>query len=460
MKKYKFSLFQKISFQRTMGQSITRPFCNAPFTGLLFVPSGKIMACHYNRGYILGDIKFQTIDEIWNGTQLKILREKIKNRDFSMGCQSCFNDLQSGNIFLSGNYKYNHLKVNKNRYPSYFDFQLENTCNLSCIMCSSEYSSAISNSLHLEKQESAYKQDFINQLEKYIPHLKAVSFTGGEPFFIKSYKKIWEKIHELNPHIPISISTNASFIPTENKKHIENGNFSFTVSIDSLQKDTYELIRKNAKLENTIENIEYLKSLTEKTNSKLSIKIVLMTLNHKELPQMIEFWSLKNIEVYPKLLWVPVSFSLKNLPIKQLQEIIDFYKNFKFSTQSPVMFDNLNRYHSLIYQLENWCNDKALFENREELIKLDLLSLKNKLQALIFDEINNDFNIDNIERGNLINTCEEWIIRLFSIKGNEDIIKENIVNFILLGTEILIPEIKRNPEKLTERFLKDLSFHE
>ena len=258
MKKHStLSLLQVYKYKKETHQSFFSEICMAPHTNLLFVPSGKVMACHYNRGIILGDIRNNSIKEIWNGPVLKKLRKILSKKDFSYGCQSCLNDLNVKNYFLAGNYKYMHTKKNLDGFPSYFDFQLENTCNLKCVMCSSEYSSALQGKA---VAENPYRESFFNQLAEFIPHLDSSSFTGGEPLVIKSYYEIWKMFNYLNPSAPLYISTNASHISPALNEILEKGNFHFTVSIDSLDSAVYESIRVNADFEKTMKNIDYLSS--------------------------------------------------------------------------------------------------------------------------------------------------------------------------------------------------------
>ena len=57
-----------------------------------------------------------------------------------------------------------------------------------------------------------YDDDFITQLEEFIPHLEQAFFVGGEPFMIEIYFKIWEKIVETNPSCMISVQTNGTIL--------------------------------------------------------------------------------------------------------------------------------------------------------------------------------------------------------------------------------------------------------
>ncbi len=451
-KEFKLNTSVLLHYKYKAGISFFNPVCNAPYTNMLFIPSGKVMACHYNRGTIIGDVGKSSLKDIWFGKSYNNLRNKIKKHDFSYGCQNCYYELKNKNYFSSGPYKYNYLTISKNSMPVLFDFQLENTCNLECIMCSSEYSSSIQQHReHQTKNISPYNDNFIEQIKPFIPFLKSASFTGGEPFMIKIYRELWKLFNNLNPIIPLYISSNASFIPDNIKPIIESGNFHFTISIDSLKKEVYEKIRKNASLNNTLQNIEYLYNLTTSKSNSLSIKIVVMTLNAKELPEMIQYWSGRNIQVFPKLLWVPVFLSLRQLTEKEFDDLIVLYKSYQLPVDSEIKKNNDKRFKEIINQLEIWkCEKKR--NSITELSKKDIKELKIIFKQNLDNSVINDFNIDFIMKDEMLNVIEETLSNIYKQNLDVEKLKTSLIHFISLIPETLLAEIIRSPEKFTERF--------
>src|SRR5205814_4784152 len=94
--------------------------------------------------------------------------------------------------------------------PRIMEFCLENTCNLACVMCNSLLSSSIRKNEHLPPLKKQYDEHFADQLIPYIPYLKEAIFSGGEPFLIPLYYKIWEQMLDINPDITICVVTNGS----------------------------------------------------------------------------------------------------------------------------------------------------------------------------------------------------------------------------------------------------------
>ena len=200
-------------YNRTRPMDRQDKICHAPFKSLLFIPSGKAMACHYNRGLSLGQYPEQSIKEIWFGQKIDKLRSYIDNHDLSYGCQNCRYNLNNRQFHLAGAWKHDYLGNSPNGYPVLLDLQIDNTCNLECVMCSGEYSSLIRK--NREKKPgyiNPYDEAFVEQLTAFIPHLQGANFTGGEPFLIKTYFNIWDRILELNPQMQIYIHTNGTVL--------------------------------------------------------------------------------------------------------------------------------------------------------------------------------------------------------------------------------------------------------
>jgi MoaA/NifB/PqqE/SkfB family radical SAM enzyme len=225
---------------------------------MYFRPNGSVTACCFNRSYELGHYPGNTIKEIWQGARTISLSNYLQKNDFSHGCERCKVSWDSENLMGAGFSLYERHPINKN-YPTLLEFELNNTCNLECVMCFGEFSSSIRrNRDKLPALEMKYDDKFVTQLEEFIPYLKEAKFLGGEPFLIKIYYKIWEKIIEINPDCVIDIQTNATILNSGIKDLLERGRFRIGVSIDSQTKEIYEKIRVNSNYEIVKSNLEYL----------------------------------------------------------------------------------------------------------------------------------------------------------------------------------------------------------
>lgn len=267
--------------------------CNAPFLALNFAQTGLINACCMSRRHVLGVYPKNTILQAWTGEKIKELREAIDRFDFSKGCNMCHKQILSGNYensllkkFQNNRHTINHRSI----FPAIMEFELSSICNYECIMCGGMWSSSIrKNREKLPPIISPYDSEFVKQLELFIPHLKVARFLGGEPFATPIYYEIWDKFSELNSTAFISVTTNGSIFNNRIKEILRTlKNIMLCISLDSVNPDTYKLIRKNGNLDTVIENIHKIKQ--EVGHDKIgSIAFCPMRQNWHEIPDIINF---------------------------------------------------------------------------------------------------------------------------------------------------------------------------
>ena len=63
--------------------------CAAPFVTLEFGAYGMVQACCANALYPIGDVRHQTIQEIWDGYRVNQLRDAFRRGDLGPGCGVC-----------------------------------------------------------------------------------------------------------------------------------------------------------------------------------------------------------------------------------------------------------------------------------------------------------------------------------------------------------------------------------
>lgn len=62
--------------------------CSLPWTNVLIELDGRVRVCCYN-STVLGDLKEQTLSEIWHGESFSLLRQRVATKDLSCGCAKC-----------------------------------------------------------------------------------------------------------------------------------------------------------------------------------------------------------------------------------------------------------------------------------------------------------------------------------------------------------------------------------
>lgn len=370
--------------------------CHAPFVSMNFEQNGNVRACCYNFKHILGTWPKQTISEIWKSKAANLLRNYILKNELGGGCSEC------GNMIISGNhngvrarfydeYAPNNIRVfyrylsyklrNKIFYPKVMEFELSNNCNLECVMCNGYFSSSIrKNREKLPPILSPYNDDFIDQLDEFIPHLTDAKFLGGEPFMIDIYLKIWERILKIKPQIKIHITTNGTFVTPRVKKLLEGLRAGIVLSIDSINKETYNKIRINGNYEKVMQNLDFFIDYTKKKKTFISMAVCPITLNWHELPQLRDFCIEKNISLYLNAVFTPEELSLREQPIEKQKEIINFLKSHPSEkiAGSYKLPRNISiaAYNDFIKLLEGWVSEREalLVEKDNKVQNIDKIS--------------------------------------------------------------------------------------
>ena len=356
------------AYNKTRENKNHKTVCYAPEKMMYFGHKGFVYACTANRSYVLGRFPAQSIQEMWFGEKAAKLRKYIRHNDLTLGCANCETQFCNQNFHIVKARQYDTQPLNKSKYPSVLSFELSNTCNLECVMCSGTYSSSIrKNREKLPPLPTPYDANFVAQLEAFIPHLSETKFYGGEPFLVDIYYDIWEKIVRINPNVIIQIQTNATILNQRVKNLLENGTFNINISLDSLHKPTYESIRKNAKLDKVLENIAYFNEYCKKQNTFIGISVCPMRQNWCEMPDFIDFCNELEVPVYFHTVWNPLHCSLWNLPAAELIEIEKFLKQKNhFSTKTSLEQDNQKSCNDLLRQVTQW-KDYALELEKENL---------------------------------------------------------------------------------------------
>lgn len=419
--------------------------CHAPSRSLYLDSRGNATACCFNRVHILGKYPEQSLKEIVNSEKRKFLQTELCRQNFMYGCQHCHKLIEAQNFEGVEARLYDNLKSQKG-IPSEIIFELDNTCNLACAMCNEAFSSTIAKNKGLETKAPPYDGEFLNQLQEFIPYLKTAKFLGGEPFLINIYYKIWDMILEINPKCKIHLQTNGTIFNDKIKSYLEKVNFHIGVSIDSIEKENYEKIRRNANFEKVMENLFKFAEISKRKNNFLNISVCPMLQNWKEIPNIVKFCNENSFFIYFNTVYTP-GFSLKDADEDLLLEVINYYKSVDIKSIGIIGKRSSNFFYDLISQIEAWYNQKAEANKKFKKIhkwtsKMLMDFMLNKVEAEaelskiineVFIDFNQEFSFSDLDLENLNNLKIE---NLISALRNEPIVElqEKIKRFIKLGT--------------------------
>lgn len=421
----KFKLFKK-------------PICNAPFTSMYFRPDGTITPCCFNTEFIYGKYPENTVKQIWNGKEIKALRKAMLHNNLSHGCRVCEQHLINHNSEAAGFHQYSYLKIKKN--PTKLELELSQKCNLNCIMCFQS---------KCNQEKEIYDGQFIKQISEYLSHVEYMDYIGGEPFINDLYFQIWDIIVEKNINCINIIHTNGTIWNNRIKQLLENGKFQLSISLDSVNKDIYEKIRINAKLEKTLKNINYFINSTLNPEDNIMINVCPMRNNDLNVTEIIKYTSSIRSKIYFNTVYTPYHLSLIGAPLNELKSTLRYYQDFLIEYKN-ITEQNKASFIGLINQLKSFIVNKEILDSKitlnyqySEVLELLMKKLsplvsnnekhmiKNKLNA-VFSSLLIDFPV--VSGINLIlkNDNIQFMIDLV-LQNEPEYISEHFINFTIFS---------------------------
>ena len=346
--------------------------CHAPFVSLNFERSGKVTSCCYNRSVVLGTYPSQTLAEIWNSVTARGFRREFLEQREASGCTLCFHQLESSNFSGTLMKNFDEFAVSTDYtaaetmpFPRVLEFEISNTCNLECVMCDGRWSSSIrARREKLPPLHSPYDQAFVEQLDVFLPHIRHAKFLGGEPFLIRRYCEIWERLALVNPSACLTVTTNASVLPARAMEVLEGLRANFVVSLDAVTPSTYEAIRRNARLDEVLSNVEVLLEYTKRRGTGLSLAVCPMTHNWRELDRIIAYADARQLTVHFNMVMRPREASLMSLPHRELDAVVASLGTLREPERAASNPHTRANVDGLIRQVAGWRDEKIAFETR------------------------------------------------------------------------------------------------
>ena len=380
-----------------------------PFTGLATREDGAIQACC--RSHPVGNIQYQSLEEIWNNGTMKRIRKQVLNGERPPECAPCFNLEDQGVESL----RQRHIsgvipEARINLYPNALDalnedfsmpyeiatmeLKLNNLCNLKCRMCHpgdstswndwnvvKEYyqkeGKVIYNMVeehNLEKKPLLDKFEdnpkFWTSLENNLPYFRRVEFAGGEPLMDPQHYRILDMLAPYGYQIEIKYATNLTTLGKSNRTVWEYWpkfkSVAVNVSIDGIG-DSYEYIRGNASWAELINNVKQVQTIPNV--SRIVGAVAVQVSNVLVLDKMVEYF-LDNLGIvfYTNIVNYPTQLSaqvlpkyLKILAIQRLEDVKLRVPEFKYVKENPILLnltlgqiDGIINYLNAIDQSDKW----------------------------------------------------------------------------------------------------------
>lgn len=226
-------------------------FCMMPWVGINITPNSDVKPCCEFNGSI-GNLKKQSLDAIWQSTEMQTIRHKMLNDIPPQECMFCHHKEKIGRDSLrkSINRDFLHRVKEVQKTDStydrfnlgYIDIRYNNLCNLTCRSCDPYSSSSwlsLHNHLYPETKmskallQAGDDQNYIyDQIIKHIDSIEKIYFAGGEPLMIENFYRLLELLIEKDRHaVELVYNTNLTNLSLKNKNIIELWNQFEKVSV-------------------------------------------------------------------------------------------------------------------------------------------------------------------------------------------------------------------------------------
>jgi MoaA/NifB/PqqE/SkfB family radical SAM enzyme len=309
---------------RSFANKAVESLCYAPHTNLFFSQNGEVRVCCWNWNFSLGNAVDKSIDEIWHGARVQILRHALEGMQFGPGCEFCDRETANGWIADPPMRTFDRLPVAcaVPEWPQRMEFSISNVCNLECVMCRGIYSSAIR--AHREKLpplRTPYSEAFIDSLRKYLPHLAQAKFLGGEPFLIAEHYRIWDMMIADGLTTRCHVTTNGTIYNDRTERVMNALPMGLAVSLDGVTKQTVESIRVNADYDEQMRILKRFREYTLAKKTDLSLTYCFMRQNWFEFGDFCVFAEELGCNVGINTVMNPPEFAVYNLPAEELKKI-------------------------------------------------------------------------------------------------------------------------------------------
>jgi len=318
--------------------------CLLPWTHLEIDVNGGASPCCLYKGNIPNvKVYEQSLKTIQKNEYMERLRQKFKNGERPLSCESCWQEEDAGKTSKRMNSIYkmrNSLKDwTPNSEPSlkFIDFKLGNVCNLKCRICGSWSSSKwaqeeldygenpVAKKNLLEGGWPKKHPKFFEDVKEDLADAEYFEFTGGEPFMIQNHFKILEHCVEKGyaKNQDIHYNTNGTQLPPreifdlwKNFKRVE-----IAFSIDDVG-EQFQYQRHPANWKEVNHNLNQFK-IYQTANMEFQICTTISIFNIFSLAK-IALWV---AQYEPKFFYVntcfdPDYFNIQTLP-KQVKNIVN-----------------------------------------------------------------------------------------------------------------------------------------
>lgn len=179
---------------------------------------------------------------------------------------------------------------NHNRKINYLRLAVTDRCNLRCNYCMP------SEGINFAKNDKLFTIDELSRLSKILvgQGIDKIRITGGEPFARKDVMVLLRNLSRLKDLNDISITTNATLIGPYMNELKEIGIKNVNISLDAINKETFERITRRDQYDTVYSNL--IRLISEGFNVRINF-IVLQDQNTQDIIPILKLMRHYNVSV-------------------------------------------------------------------------------------------------------------------------------------------------------------------
>ena len=301
-------------------------FCSAPWDSLNIDQTGRVSSCMHMREEI-GNLKHTSLDQILVGPKLTSIKQSIAAGEWNSACSLCKeledSSGQSGRTVRQCSQATKELIDKDIEYfePHHLVVNWSNLCNLSCVYCNPETSTAWQavKKIPIDFVRND-QQALINIMQEKGHMLEGLTLGGGEPLLQKG---LLTMLKHLDPQkVNVAITTNLSIDITKNEIYQELKTWprvDWMISFDNATAEKFEYVRNGASWDMFTANIAQMKTDQQKIMAHPAYSIY----NAFDLTQYYEYCTDLQLDIFWCELTNPWDLDARRLPIQLRQQAVD-----------------------------------------------------------------------------------------------------------------------------------------
>jgi radical SAM protein with 4Fe4S-binding SPASM domain len=298
----------------------SKTFCMLPWIHMYANPDGRAYACCIaNPDIPVGDLRQNTMKEVWNSENYKTLRNNMLTEAPSQPCSKCYELEDNGFFSMRNSFSRDfghHINLVDDTntdgslddfHLRYYDIRFSNLCNFRCRTCGPIFSSNWYNDhvkmygkkpdvlgREMERVEYAgrHKYDMWEQMEEHIPYIDQIYFAGGEPLIMEEHYMILKELVKREMfHVRLIYNTNFSEMRFKDTYVMDLWQLFDTVAIGASLDGSYargEYIRKGQEWQQTMDNRRRMLEVCPKVDFYVSSTVSIYNVMH--IPDFHREW--------------------------------------------------------------------------------------------------------------------------------------------------------------------------